>query len=183
MAGLRGIAGGKSRETRRKKIIAAIMIGFGKMTRCRECGEVFFDREPEERCPRCWFVSDARRPLAAVSEFERRRMLKDWVGKAFLREMDEGELLFVLERLREMGYRRVKKGTLREAVEDSRRGMVARIREEAPAILGENWESRLRGFCRRVFGKEALEWLSLQELRRVWGFLRGANKSAKGVTP
>ncbi len=180
---MRVIAGGKRGETRRKKIIAAIMIGFGKMTRCRECGEAFFDREPEEMCPRCLFVEDARRPLAAVSEFERRRMLKDWVGKAFLREMDEGELLFVLERLREMGYARVKKGTLREAAEDSRRGMVAKIREEAARTLGENWERRLSGFCRKTFGKEALEWLSLPELRRVWGFLRGANKSAKGVTP
>ncbi|HID10198.1 MAG TPA: hypothetical protein EYP17_02710, partial [Candidatus Latescibacteria bacterium] len=97
---MRGIDEGK----RRKKIIAAIMIGFGKMTKCRECGRVFFDQKPEERCLSCWFVSDREILLHGVGEFERRRMLKDWVGKAFLREMDEGELLFVLERLREKGY-------------------------------------------------------------------------------
>ena len=184
MAGLRVLPGGKKdrRWERRRKIIAAIMIGFNQMWKCPECGAVYFDDcEEGDRCPRCYFLDDKEVELFKVTEVMRRKMLKEWVGKMSLREMDEGELLFVLGRLREMGYRWVKKGTLRDAVEASRRGMIARINEVAPFVLGDNWERRLRGFCKKAFGKEALEWLSLFELRRVWGFLRGNQKIQRKI--
>lgn len=177
MAKLRVIKGGYDAEKKRKKIIAAIMIGFGKMLKCHECGAVYFESfEEGNKCPKCLFLEDKEVELKKISEIERRRMLKEWTGKTHLRHLDVGELLFVLEKLREMGYPYFKKGTLKDAVEDTRRGMIYKIKEVAPFILGENWERRINGFCRKAFGKDALEWLSLYELRAVWGFLRKANK-------
>ena len=181
MAVLRVLPGGKDIEKeRRRKIIAAIMIGFNQMKVCPECKSAYFeDFEEGDRCPRCYFLEEKEIKLFKVTEVLRRRLLKKWIGKKSLKEMDEQELIVVLERLRELGYRWVSSKTIDEIVEASRRGMIAKIKEIAPFVLGDNWERRLRGFCRKAFGKDALEWLGLLELRRTWGFIRGIQKTKK----
>jgi len=172
VAKLKVIKGSYDSDRRRKKIIAAIMIGFSKALKCSNCGAIYF--EEEKNCLKCWAEGEEVK-LRKITELERRKMLKSWTGKISLRSMDIAELLFCLDKLRELGYEYFKKDSLRSAIEDSRQGMIEKIKETAPFVLGENWERRLKGFYRKTFGKD-LMWLNFSELRRVWGFLRRIQK-------
>jgi len=127
---------------------------------------------------------DTRRKLLALihmgkkamglDEAAYRRMLRHLTGKNSCKDMDIRELNHVLNYMVVVGG--FKPG---EKYKNFEATMAERLKGDAREILGENWEKRLRGLCRRLTGIEAVEWLHHQQLRQVWGALRRIEQQEK----
>ena len=104
-----------------------------------------------------------------------RRMLRHLTGKNSCKDMDVRELNYVLNYMVVTGgFKPGEKYANYEAT------MAERLKYDARRILGQNWEKRLRGLCRKLTGIEAVEWLHHQQLRQVWGVLRKIEKQEMG---
>ena len=126
-----------------------------------------------ELCPSCG--AETRE----MSELDYRRFLFECTGLISCRYMNEAQMERVIRVFELAGFVPKRRGTLKEAMNASRLAMVRKIEAEAERFLGENWEARLRGYCRKVFGKDDLRFCSLKELRHIWGFMRRQEKKQK----
>ena len=167
----------KNPKSRRQRLISAIMVGFGRMLVCEECRTPYWFGEEGDLCQLCDERGVTAR-LRKITEFERRSYLMDWTGVHSLKLCDTVKLMVVLERMRNLGYPR--RETHSKALQRSKYGMLANLLALAEQDLGDNWENRIRGFCRKQFGVEDPQWLNLSQIRQLWGFVRRASKYAKG---
>lgn len=151
----------------RRAMIAKVHIAYRDARVCNRCGGVLF----EEFCPGCGGDTHG------MSEMEYRGFLRRLTGKTSCRDLTEGELHRVLTAFRQYGFVPSRQMSLRQRHEKALQGMRKAVRDKAEEVLGENWKGRLRGFLRRQFGVDDIEFVrDMKALRQVWGFLRAVEK-------
>lgn len=111
-----------------------------------------------------------------LTELQYRDILKKLTGKTSTKYMTSAELHRVLAAFYQMGFKPKKKKSIPAMVSDSKQGMIARIEQAAPQILGIKWHRRLRRFIEYKYEKSELQFLTLNELRGVWAFLRAVER-------
>lgn len=161
------IAGNKSTqdEKYRKQMIAKIHIAMKDARICTSCGWVIFWGQ----CPRCMNLS---RP---ITEEDYRNFLYRVTKKKSCKYMMIGELQRILDLLYEAGFIPMKRthiGTLKA----SKDGMIKNAEELAQKVMGDNWKRRLNGWVKKVFGVDNMRFLTVNELRAVFGFLHKIEK-------
>jgi len=157
----------------RQKMLAKIHIAANQARICtnNNCRRLCF----EGVCPSCG--AETRQ----MSEMDYRRFLLNCTGLSSCGYMNREQLQRIIKVFELAGFVFKKRGTLQEAMNDSRLAMVTKIEAEAERYLGENWQARLRGYCRKVFNKDDLRFLTFNELRHIWGFMRRQQKKGGKV--
>lgn len=149
-------------DGKRRKLLAVVHIAAKEARVCDGCARVCFS----EKCPSCG------EKTRKMSEFDYRKFLVRLTGHSTCRRLSNEQLITVIRAFEELGFERVVKRSIEDAMNDSRLSMIRRIENDARWVLGRNWKRRLNGFCRRTFGKDSLRFCSIEELHGVFGFLR-----------
>ncbi|MBI3584232.1 MAG: DUF1018 domain-containing protein [Nitrospinae bacterium] len=155
----------------RREMIAKIHIAKKDMKICKSCNTYTF----YVMCQKCHGED-----LRQVEDLDYRRALFRLTKKISCKDMTGKELRRVLEAFKTVGFQASKRVSLKGAVNNVRRRMAEALKREAEKILGEYWENRLKGFCRKAFDKWDVGLCSIKELKVCFGFLR---KVEKGMSP
>ncbi len=160
---------------KRNAMIARIHIAKNKALTCPDCELLQFSAQLEDGCPLC-----GRTDLLPLSEERYRRILMGAGGVPSCRDMSDAGLRRVMDVFDSAGFSKEHPYVSPEAEQNRQRQNVARrIRYRGPQVLGENWEIRVRGFMRKNFDKESLEFLTAEELRTVIGWINRTDKYQK----
>lgn len=112
-----------------------------------------------------------------MSEFVYRETLKAIGGTDSCATMDLNGLAKVADMFDHAGYSEAYPYI--SPARESRRqrfAVIRQIRIRAPVVLGPTWEERVRGFGKKAFDKETLEFMDMVELRKVIGWINRTEK-------
>lgn len=160
---------------KRNAMIARIHIAKGRALTCPDCELLQFSAQPNGSCSLCGCTG-----LLPLGEERYRRILMGAGGALSCRDMSDAGLRRVMDVFDAAGFSREYPYVSPEAEQSrQRQNVVRRIRHRGPQVLGENWEIRVRGFMRKNFDKESLEFLTAEELRTVIGWINRTDKYQK----
>jgi len=147
----------------RRKMIAKVHIAKKEAKICKLCGNIHF----ADLCTKCGSVYNRE-----MTDFDYRAFLLYATGKTSCKNMDLFELAEVLRFFEAAGFEGAKKMTFEEAGREVKKRMLKRLQIEAERKLGANWKKRINKFCHEKIGVSALEFCDIEQMRRVWAFLR-----------
>lgn len=155
----------------RKALLAVIHIAKKDCFSCTNCGAITFSSS----CPYC---TDSA--LISLTEERYRNLLKEATGQSSCSLINDENLMKVVDLFNRAGFKKEHPylSPQRELSRERRRVMKS-IQIRAPAVLGETWEARVAGFVHSVIKKDKLQWCTMTELRRVYGWLNRTDKYNK----
>lgn len=160
---------------KRNAMIARIHIAKSRALTCPECGILQFSALFQDGCPGC-----GRTDLLPLSDERYRRILMGAGGAPSCRDISDAGLVRVMDVFDTAGFSKEHPYVSPKAEQvRQRQSVVRRIKYRAPRVLGDNWEIRIRGFIRKNFDKESLEFLTADELRMVIGWINRTDKYQK----
>ena len=155
----------------RKALLAVIHIAKKDCYSCTNCGAITFG----DSCPSC-----VKSTLTSLTEERYRELLVATTGKHSCSLISDDSLVKVVDLFNRAGFKKEHPflNPQRELTRERRRVMQS-IQIRAPAVLGDSWEVRLDGFIHSVLKKDRLQWCSMSELRRIYGWLNRTDKYNK----
>ena len=155
----------------RKALLAVIHIAKKDCYSCSSCGAITFGAH----CPSC-----VKSTLTPLTEERYRELLQATTGERSCSQISDENLVKVVDLFNRAGFKREYPWlSPQHELTRERRRVISSIQIRAPAVLGESWESRLDGFVHSIIKKDRLQWCTMNELRRVYGWLNRTDKYNK----
>lgn len=153
----------------REKLIQLIHVAKSHTQECCSCGHLKTDSDTTCMC--------GSTDTTPISETRYRASLEFLTGKQSCKDMSEADLEKVYAMFKKIGFKPVQTSFSPSRSESGIKDRVIRsIEERSPAILGVNWEARIKGFVRKM-GVDSLEFCDMKQLRKVQGWLSRAKNT------
>lgn len=160
-----------SKTIKRNALIARIHIAKSRAVICPACNLLQFS-------PSCSVCH--REDLLPLDDQRYRTILTMAGGSSSCKTLSNAGLLKAMEVFDRAGFAEEHPYVSPKSEQNQQRKNVARqIRHRAPQVLGASWEARVKGFMRKNFDKESLEFLTAEELRTVIGWINRTDKYQK----
>ena len=157
---------GPNNKSLRSRRMASIHIALKQAKVC-SCGEITFNN----RCSIC----DNNARLSPMFDDQYRDFLFSLFKKRSCKDCTDSELSIVLKEFSNKGF--VLQPGIAQNITQRKNGMLCQLANLARQIFGDDWESRLNGFCKDKFDLDSFGLLKTEQVTRCFAFLRGYKKS------